>query len=74
MKRANGDIMVEFETDAEELVSTWDTSLYGGSNCRSSKKRKVDSVVLKHIHLREDISESEVNEEDLHVRYFWVSI
>ena len=68
MKRANGDIIVELETEdeAKELVSTWNTSLFGGSKCRSTKKRQADSVVLKDVPLPEDISETGMNEEDLH--------
>ena len=68
MKRANGDIIVELETETEakELVSTWDTSLFGGSKCRSTKKRQADSVVLKDVPLPEDISETGMNEEGLH--------
>ena len=67
MKRANGDIIVELETEVEakELVSTWDTSLFGGSNCRSTKKRQADSVVLKDVPLPEDISETGMSEDDL---------
>lgn len=69
MKRANGNIIVETESKeaAENMINRWHGDLFGGSQCRSTRKRSHNTVVLKDVPLPLDIEKTGITETELSV-------
>ena len=67
MKRANGNIIIETENKeiAKNMKDNWSEDLFGGSQCRLTKKRLNNSVILKDVPLPSGIERTGINESQL---------
>ena len=67
MHRPSGQRVVDVEdkTKAKEIVTKWQSDLFGGSQCRHTKKPQTNTIILKNTPLTHQMHHSGIPEDQL---------